>query len=83
MSMFHAFMSCTPPIHPYPPLPHPPLTQFNHNQLEDWRDIDQLKGARNLQTVYFEGNPVAKDTQYRRKLKLTLPTLTQIDATMC
>lgn len=70
-------------MHLPPPNPPPTLPQFNHNLLEDWRDVDQLRGARNLQTVYFEGNPIAKDPQYRRKLKLALPTLTQIDATMC
>jgi hypothetical protein len=30
---------------------------------------------------YFERNPLAVETAYRRKLKLTLPGLTQIDAT--
>ena len=74
------YAACSPA---FCPAPFCPLFQFNHNQLEEWRDVDQLRGARNLQTVYFEGNPIAKDTQYRRKLKLALPTLTQIDATMC
>ena len=56
--------------------------QFNHNQLEHWVDIDQLTESRGIKTVYFEGNPISRDPQYRRKLKLTLPSLTQIDATL-
>ena len=56
--------------------------QFNHNQLETWGDVDQLATATVLKTVYFEGNPLHKDPQYRRKLKLALPSLTQIDATL-
>jgi protein phosphatase 1 regulatory subunit 7 len=33
--------------------------------------------------VYLEANPLAQDAAYRRKLKLIVPTLTQIDATLC
>ena len=55
--------------------------QFNGNQLDHWPDIEQLKNATKLQTVYFEHNPIAKDPMYRKKIKLTLPSLTQIDAT--
>ena len=36
-----------------------------------------------LQTVYFEQNPIYKDTSYRTKMKLALPNLIQIDATPC
>ena len=64
----------------------PPLSyylfQFNHNQLDHWGDVDLLQPAAGIKTVYFEANPIAKDPQYRRKLKLALPSLTQIDATM-
>ena len=63
-----------------PSLPLPP--QFNDNQLDHWADIDQLRPATGLKTVYFQANPIAKDPQYRRKLKLAVPSLTQIDATM-
>ncbi len=59
-----------------------PFSQFNHNKIDDWKDIEHLVPLANLQTVYFEHNPIYSDPQYRRKLKLTLPTLTQIDATM-
>ena len=56
--------------------------QCNDNQISDWKDVDQLAGAKQLQTVYLERNPVAGDVNYRRKLKLALPSLTQIDATL-
>ena len=55
---------------------------FNDNKLADWNDIEQLSHAKQLDTVYFEGNPIARDSGYRRKIKLALPSLTQIDATM-
>ena len=58
------------------------LFQFNSNSLSDWKDIEQLSSISTLQTVYFEYNPISRDPQYRRKLKLTIPSLTQIDATM-
>ena len=56
---------------------------FNDNQLEDWSQIQGLAGATNLATVYFERNPIQKDVNYRRKIKMTLPSLTQIDAALC
>ena len=59
------------------------LLQFNDNQLDSWEDLDQLKNCTKLKTVYFERNPIWQDTAYRRKVKLALPTVTQIDATLC
>jgi protein phosphatase 1 regulatory subunit 7 len=40
---------------------------------------------KNLETVYFERNPIQTQSpaDYRRKLKLALPSLSQIDATLC
>lgn len=58
------------------------LFQFNNNQLELWSDLDELKKIESLNTIYLEGNPLAKDTNYRRKVKLTLPFVKQIDATL-
>ena len=57
--------------------------QFNDNQLDSWEDLDQFKTSTKLQTVYLERNPIWKDTAYRRKVKLYLPNVTQIDATLC
>ena len=44
--------------------------------------MEQLSAATQLQTVYLERNPLANDVNYRRKLKMALPSLTQIDATL-
>ncbi|MBN3314674.1 PP1R7 phosphatase, partial [Atractosteus spatula] len=54
---------------------------MNDNQIENWGDLDELKNARGLETVYLERNPLQKDPQYRRKIMLALPSVRQIDAT--
>ena len=56
---------------------------FNDNLLEDWSQIERLSCLTQLSTVYFERNPVQKDINYRRKIKLALPKLVQIDANLC
>lgn len=56
---------------------------FNDNLVEDWAQLDGLTGASKLATVYFERNPIQKDVNYRRKIKMALPSLTQIDASLC
>lgn len=59
--------------------------QFNDNQLSEWGDLDNLP-KDSLETVYFERNPIwsdGKDPNYRRKIKLALPSIQQIDATLC
>ncbi|XP_066201909.1 protein phosphatase 1 regulatory subunit 7 isoform X1 [Saccopteryx leptura] len=53
---------------------------MNDNLLESWSDLDELQGARRLETVYLERNPLQKDPQYRRKVMLALPSVRQIDA---
>ena len=57
--------------------------QANDNQLNEWKDIEQLAKCTKLETVYFERNPIQTDagTQYRRRLIVMLPQLKQIDAT--
>lgn len=55
--------------------------QMNDNQIDNWSDLDELKNAKSLETVYLERNPLQKDPQYRRKIMLALPTVRQIDAT--
>ncbi|XP_074046817.1 protein phosphatase 1 regulatory subunit 7 isoform X2 [Macrotis lagotis] len=54
---------------------------MNDNLIESWSDLDELKGAKHLETVYLERNPLQKDPQYRRKIMLALPNIRQIDAT--
>jgi protein phosphatase 1 regulatory subunit 7 len=59
---------------------------FNDNLLDNWGQLNNLQQATKLQTVYLERNPIwkdGKDVNYRRKIKLALPSLTQIDATLC
>lgn len=55
----------------------------NNNQISSWAEVEKLMVNTNLATVYLEHNPIQKDPQYRRKIKLVLPNLTQIDATLC
>lgn len=56
---------------------------MNDNKVSDWTSVENLKSHEKLQTVYLERNPVADDPAYRRKLKMIVPSLTQIDATLC
>ncbi|OTB04400.1 hypothetical protein M426DRAFT_320769 [Hypoxylon sp. CI-4A] len=56
----------------------------SYNQLSDIADIEQeLADKENLNTVYFEGNPVQlrQPALYRNKVRLALPQIQQIDAT--
>ena len=55
----------------------------NSNQIGNFKEVEKLAPNASLLTVYLENNPIQKDPQYRRKIKLVLPTLTQIDATLC
>ncbi|KAL3423459.1 Protein phosphatase 1 regulatory subunit SDS22 [Phlyctema vagabunda] len=56
----------------------------SYNQVADFADVErELKDKKNLNTVYFEGNPLQlrNPTLYRNKVRLTLPQVQQIDAT--
>lgn len=53
----------------------------NDNLLQQWKEVELLRELPLLNCVYFERNPLAKESGYRRKLMLTLPKLEQIDAT--
>lgn len=58
--------------------------QLNGNKIPDLNALEpQLKHLGSLQTIYLEGNPCqeAEGVNYRRKIMLALPQLTQIDAT--
>ncbi len=55
----------------------------NDNQIEDWAQLAGLSHAKQLATVYLERNPIQKDVNYRRKVKMQLCSLTQIDASLC
>ena len=70
-----------------------PLTGLTHleefwasdNQLSDFREIErELSAKPELKTVYFEGNPLQTKgpAVYRNKVRLALPGVVQIDASM-
>jgi protein phosphatase 1 regulatory subunit 7 len=60
------------------------LTEFwaSGNQIASFEQIEALANAKAIETVYFELNPIASDPQYRSRLSLALPSLSQIDATL-
>lgn len=58
------------------------ITQLNDNEVEKWSNIDVLVSNKELKTIYLERNPVANESGYRRKIKLTIPWIVQIDATL-
>ena len=56
------------------------------NQLSDFREVErELKDKEQLNTVYFEGNPLQGNgpAVYRNKVRLALPQVRQIDASKC
>lgn len=57
--------------------------KLNDNKIAEWSCIQPLGQMKTLATIYLERNPVAADPAYRRKLKMMIPSLTQIDATLC
>jgi protein phosphatase 1 regulatory subunit 7 len=57
------------------------------NEIETLDAVLPLKeaaaaGTQQLDTLYLEYNPVAKEFEYRKRLAEWIPNLTQIDATM-
>ena len=56
---------------------------MSNNQIPDLRSlVDELGTILTLETLYLEGNPCQLgDESYRRRVKLYLPQLKQIDAT--
>ncbi|KAJ4433559.1 hypothetical protein ANN_15868 [Periplaneta americana] len=56
---------------------------MNDNLVDDWTSIETLNSNKKLVTIYLEHNPVFKDPNYRRKIKISLPWVSQIDATLC
>ncbi|KAJ1565533.1 hypothetical protein HK096_002248, partial [Nowakowskiella sp. JEL0078] len=57
----------------------------SYNKLASYQNLEsELASLSNLNTVYFEHNPVQTEhrTVYRNKIRLMLPRLIQIDATM-
>ena len=55
----------------------------SYNQIADFNEVErELKDKKELNTVYFEGNPLQlrQPALYRNKVRLTLPQVMQIDA---
>ena len=51
--------------------------------IEDFTEVEhELKDKKELNTVYFEGNPLQRKQPvlYRNKVRLALPQVRQIDA---
>lgn len=53
---------------------------FNNNLVESFSEAELLTKLTNLKTVYLEGNPMANDKDYRKKMLDLLPHLEQLDA---
>jgi hypothetical protein len=53
---------------------------LNHNKISQWSDVHKLSvDHRQLQTLYLEGNPIAQDSEYKKKVIESIPTLSQLD----
>mmetsp|Transcript_14523 Transcript_14523/g.33542 ORF Transcript_14523/g.33542 Transcript_14523/m.33542 type:complete len:242 (+) Transcript_14523:694-1419(+) len=52
------------------------------NKIESFEVVQPLSKIPALDAVYLEYNPVAKEFEYRKKLKEMIPSLNQIDATL-
>lgn len=60
-----------------------PFLQLGYNKIAKWDGIAELAALPELSVVYFEHNPIAREWEYRIKMKRLIPRLTQIDATAC
>lgn len=55
----------------------------SNNQLSNFDEVErELREKKNLETVYFEGNPLQTrgPAVYRNKVRLAIPHIKQIDA---
>lgn len=52
---------------------------MNNNKLDSFNDLSNLTTLTSLKTIYAEGNPFC-NTNYRRKVMLLFPHISQIDA---
>eukprot|EP00514_Thraustochytrium_sp_LLF1b_P013328 CAMPEP_0184542266 /NCGR_PEP_ID=MMETSP0199_2-20130426/1875_1 /TAXON_ID=1112570 /ORGANISM="Thraustochytrium sp., Strain LLF1b" /LENGTH=426 /DNA_ID=CAMNT_0026936037 /DNA_START=25 /DNA_END=1302 /DNA_ORIENTATION=+ len=56
---------------------------MSYNKIATYEEVDKLQPFGNiLETLYLDHNPIADDFEYRQRLAKTVPSLTQIDATM-
>ena len=47
---------------------------MNDCKIEDWNEVSKLAHMAKLKTIYLERNPIMRDTMYRKKVMLTLPS---------
>lgn len=59
-----------------------PGGKANGNYVAKFEDV-QLGGLPKLSTLYLEHSPLARDFEYRMRLAEAIPSLTQLDATVC
>ena len=55
---------------------------INNNNISNWLGVEELCNTH-VSCIYLEHNPISQDPMYRKKLKLAINTLNQIDATPC
>ena len=53
---------------------------LGENAIRDWGRLEALRGKARLSCIYLEGNPVAKDAEYERRVQDLAPQLKQLDA---
>ena len=58
------------------------LVEFwgNNNLIDNFEEIEGIKHMNNLNTLFLDGNLIAKNVQYRNKLIAMLPSVTCIDS---
>lgn len=57
------------------------LPQFNNNLVESFEELKRLEHCKSIETLFLQGNPLAKHVQYRNKIVAYLPSLKEIDST--
>eukprot|EP00831_Metopus_contortus_P080127 TRINITY_DN8120_c0_g3_i1.p1 TRINITY_DN8120_c0_g3~~TRINITY_DN8120_c0_g3_i1.p1 ORF type:complete len:124 (-),score=21.96 TRINITY_DN8120_c0_g3_i1:83-454(-) len=55
---------------------------MNHNQISDFVYVEYLGFLKQVSTVYFEQNPIAKLPDYKARVLKTFPNIQQIDSEM-
>ncbi len=75
----------SPSIGVHPPFSPPPSSlphlQLGYNAIPFFDAVEALAALPHLSTLYLEHNPIARDFEYRMRLRRMIPTLTQLDAT--
>lgn len=56
---------------------------INNNKIADWKNFEYMGATlKKIDNLYIAGNPVyARGEEFKKKLKETVPTLTQVEGT--